>query len=203
MPEGESAFGFSFIVPWGIPGTYQGTHGNITYLLEAEVDIPWSLNLQCSRPVFVTWAAPPVAAERRTEAISHEGVAVVRIELESDLIEPGLGIVVRFVVSPDVKCRGLRLQILDYEMVAPHGVKATTERTVAEAYYRLEDLHPGLWSQHIFTTDWSLCPSFRSELIDFTHCLKASLDIAMGFDEGAALPLRSAAYYRDITQGGA
>ena len=192
MPAGEGRFDFSFILPSGIPPSYAGAHASISYVLKTNVDIPRAFDLNCSRSVQVVWVGSPIVRERKTGIIEHAGVRVLYIEVESDLIGPGVDIPLRFILSGEAKCRGIRLQILSCESVAPEGCSKTSENIVSDSYYRVDEIHPGLWAEHLFTMDAHLPPPFMTELIELTYSLKVTLDIPWGPDEQISIPLRTA-----------
>ncbi|KAI6185070.1 Arrestin-C domain-containing protein [Aphelenchoides bicaudatus] len=41
FPEGDSLFPFKFHIPEGLPPTFKSQNGNISYRLEARIDVPW------------------------------------------------------------------------------------------------------------------------------------------------------------------
>ncbi|KAI6185073.1 Arrestin domain-containing protein 2-like protein [Aphelenchoides bicaudatus] len=44
FPEGENRFFFSFQLPYGLPPSYKSFYGNISYKLEARINVPWWLD---------------------------------------------------------------------------------------------------------------------------------------------------------------
>jgi len=194
IPAGESRFDFSLILPSGLPPSYAGPHGNISYVLKAKVEIPRSFDLNSSRSVQVVWVGSPAVGERKTGIIERAGVRVLYVEVESDIIGPAADIPVRFILGGEAKCRGIRLQILSCEAVAPEGCSKTSESVVAESYYRVDEIHPGLWAEHLFRMDSRLPPTFRTELIELTYQLKVILDIPWGPDQAISIPFRAAGF---------
>jgi hypothetical protein len=190
VPAGETRFDFSFILPMGIPPTYAGWHGSVTYVLKGKVEMPRAFDLNPSKSIQVAWLPQPAIAERRTESIEHAGIHAMYIEVENDIIGPGVSIPLRFILYGEAKCRGIRLQILRCEAVAPEGCSEKREGTVDEAYYRRDDLHLNLWTLHVFSVHGNLPPPFKSELIQLEYKLKVTLDIPWGADEAISIPLR-------------
>ncbi|MHA2603425.1 MAG: hypothetical protein AM324_014990, partial [Candidatus Thorarchaeota archaeon SMTZ1-83] len=85
---------------------------------------------------------------------------------------------------------GVRAEIIGYEHVAPKGHARDAENVLATSYIEDDHLRRDSWMEMTIQTEPSWKSSFKTELIDYTHRLKVTLDIPMRLDRSVVVPLR-------------
>ncbi|RDE17508.1 MAG: hypothetical protein C4K49_02520 [Candidatus Thorarchaeota archaeon] len=197
VPEGENACEFSLVLPEHLPASFAGTYSHIEYVMKANIEISRALDQGCKKMIFVQRTLPPLIPSENKGVIEQDGTPIVSVELEKDIVQPGQILPVRFMVSGDQKFRAVRMQIITRESVAPNGNHAQYDNALVEAYRRKEDINQETWNEIALEVPLHCIPPFKTDLIDFTYWLKATLDIAWQFDKVLFMPLRFSLEYRE------
>ena len=192
IPSGETRREFSFRLPEDVPGSYDGIHGRIRYVLQAQVQISWARDLKSEMELqVVSKPSSEVLDSRSQEAmIEHDGNILLRVEATREDVILGDRFPFRLLLSPLVKIRGVRAEIIGYEHVAPKGNARDAENVLATSYIEDDHLRRDSWMEMTIQTEPSWKSSFKTELIDYTHRLKVTLDIPMRLDRSVVVPLR-------------
>lgn len=53
IEPGERGYDFSFTIPYNIPASFDGDHGEIKYTVKAKLDIPWAFDLKSKKEFIV------------------------------------------------------------------------------------------------------------------------------------------------------
>ena len=192
IPMGESRYDFSFQLPSNIPGSYEGAYGSIKYSMEAKAEVSWARDPKTKEDLplaFNMELDSELVPESKSDFISQDGIDLLRAETNSDLFTLGTDVELRFYVDRDVKMRGIRAEIIGVELVEPKGHKMNTKRKLAEIYYPEEQIRRDSWTEIRIPTDTSWVESFKTELIDYKHILKITLDIARRPDKDIKIPI--------------
>ena len=192
IPSGETRREFSFRLPEDVPGSYDGIHGRIRYVLQAQVQISWARDLKSEMKLqVVSRPSSEVLDSRSQEAmIEHDGNILLRVEATREDVILGDRFPFRLLLSPLVKIRGVRAEIIGYEHVAPKGNARDAENVLATSYIEDDHLRRDSWMEMTIQTEPGWKSSFKTELIDYTHRLKVTLDIPMRLDRSVVVPLR-------------
>ena len=192
IPSGETRREFSFRLPEDVPGSYDGIHGRIRYVLQAQVQISWARDLKSEMKLqVVSRPSSEVLDSRSQEAmIEHDGNILLRVEATREDVILGDRFPFRLLLSPLVKIRGVRAEIIGYEHVAPKGHARDAENVLATSYIEDDHIRRDSWMEMNIQTEPSWKSSFKTELIDYTHRLKVTLDIPMRLDRSVVVPLR-------------
>lgn len=192
IPSGETRREFSFRLPEDVPGSYDGIHGRIRYVLQAQVQISWARDLKSEMELqVVSKPSSEVLDSRSQEAmIEHDGNILLRVEATREDVILGDRFPFRLLLSPLVKIRGVRAEIIGYEHVAPKGNARDAENVLATSYIEDDHLRRDSWMEMTIQTEPGWKSSFKTELIDYTHRLKVTLDIPMRLDRSVVVPLR-------------
>lgn len=192
IASGETRKDFSFKLPENVPRSYAGILGRIRYVLEAQVQISWARDLKSELELEVASKPSSEVSEFHSEEalIEHDGETLLRVETTQDDVTLGDRFPFRLLVSPRVKIRGVRAEIISCEHVAPKGHARDAEKVLATSYIEDDHLRRDSWMDMTIQTDPSWRSSFKTELIDYTHRLKVTLDIPMKLDRKVVVPIR-------------
>lgn len=192
IASGETRREFSFKLPEDVPGSYDGIHGRIRYVLQAHVQISWARDLKSEVELqLVSIPSSEVVESRSQEAmIEHDGNILLRVETPQEDVGLGDRFPFRLLISPLVKIRGVRVEIIGCEHVAPKGHARDAENVLATSYIEDDHLRRDSWMDIAIQTESSWKSSFKTELIDYTHRLKVTLDIPMKLDRKVDVPIR-------------
>lgn len=192
VASGETRKDFSFKLPENVPGSYDGILGRIRYVLEAQVQISWARDLKSELELKVVSIPSSMVFESRSQEtlIEHNGEALLRVEATQDDVTIGDRFPFRLLISPRVKIRGVRAEIIGCEHVAPKGHARDAEKVLATSYIEDDHLRRDSWMDMTIQTDPSWRSPFKTELIDYTHRLKVTLDIPMRLDRKVVVPIR-------------
>ncbi|MHA2379564.1 MAG: hypothetical protein ACXADS_09805 [Candidatus Thorarchaeota archaeon] len=191
IPFGESRYDFSFKIPENAPGSYEGVHGRIRYVLKAQVEISWTRNLKSELRFDVAWQPSSETLESKPQAakIEHDGKTLLKIEAEKDVVTLGDRVPIRLWVSPRMKIRGVRAEIVSSEYVEPKGYKQDVENVLATSYLEDAHLRRDSWVDMNIETEPNWRRSFKTDLIEYNHRLKVTLDIPMRLDRKIEIPI--------------
>lgn len=53
LPPGTHQFNFSFLLPNGIPSSFESSTGQVRHCCKAKMDIPWGIDKKAKRPYSV------------------------------------------------------------------------------------------------------------------------------------------------------
>ncbi|TFG08579.1 hypothetical protein EU538_06900 [Candidatus Thorarchaeota archaeon] len=199
IPSGEHKYPFSIYLPEQVPGSYQGFHGHIRYKLQAKAEVSWAFDPKWSVPLNVTHRVPILRPEAKVAEILEDGQQVVRVEVPQDLLRYDEPFSLRFRAKGDPDMRGIRVELLYIERVAPRGKKEKTERRILEHFIEREQLVGRLLHNLSFKFSRQWPAAFQSPLIHASYFLKVVADIPWRFDEEVMIPLRFSAKERFIS----
>lgn len=181
IPMGESRFDFSFTLPANSSGSYKGAYGSIKYSLKAKAEISWARDLKSEQEILVGFLQDvngETIPESASDVIERDGVLLLRVESDRTRFFLGDDLGFRFMVDRDTKMRGVRAEIVGVEYVEPKGHKMTTKKSLAEIYFQEDELRRDSWNEVLIPTSLDWIESFTSEVIEYKHILKVTLDIA-------------------------
>jgi sporulation-control protein spo0M len=201
VPEGDNVCDFSLVLPEHLPACFAGMYSHIEYVMKANIEIPRALDQGCRKTIYVQHTVLPLTPSENKGVIEHDGTPIVSVELEKDIVQPGQLLPVRFMVSGDQKFRAVRMQIITRESVAPNGNHAQYDSSLAEVYRRKVDIDPESWNEIALGVPLRCAPPFKTDLIDFTYWLKATLDIAWQLDKVLFMPLRFSLETHELDDG--
>ncbi|MGY5878954.1 MAG: sporulation protein [Candidatus Thorarchaeota archaeon] len=192
VPMGESRYEFSFTLPTEIPGSYKGSYGWIKYALEAKAEVSWAKDPKSKIELSVGFT-PRIDDELTPQTISDiiedEGMTIAKVETSKDRFLLGDNVDFRFFIDREVSMRGVRAEILRCEHVEPKGYKVDSKKTLAEIYFPEEEFRRDSWIEGVLPTDTTWIESFTSELIEYSHILKITLDVARRRDKVFEIPI--------------
>ncbi|MHA1849898.1 MAG: hypothetical protein ACTSW8_01405, partial [Candidatus Thorarchaeota archaeon] len=125
----------------------------------------------------------------KSDFINKDGVDLLRVETTRDIFTLGNDAGLRFYVDRDAKMRGIRVEIIGVELVEPKGHKMNTKRKLAEIYYPDEEIRRDSWTEVKIPTDSNWIESFTTDLIEYKHIIKVTLDIARRPDKDIEIPI--------------
>ena len=192
IPMGESRYDFSINLPPDIPGSYKGTYGWIKYRLEAKAeivrarDLKSKLDFSLKRKQGVDIESIP---EPKSGLVEREWITLFKVETDKDHFVLGDNLDFRFLVDREASIRGVRAEVVRQEHVEPKGHKMDSKKKLAEIYFKDDDLRRDSWVEATIQTDSNWTESFTSELIEYRHFLKVTLDIARRRDKVIEIPI--------------
>jgi hypothetical protein len=192
IPMGESHYDFSFAIPSDIPGSYKGPYGSIQYNMEAKAEISLARDLKSKQDILLSFQSEmdtDYVLESKSEFIERDGIILVKAETTRTHFMLGNEIDLRFFVDRDAKMRGIRVEIISIEHVEPKGHKMRSMRKLAEIYYPDEEIRRDSWSEVMIPTDSNWAESFSTELIEYRHIVKVTLDIPLRRDKNIEIPI--------------
>ncbi len=193
IPMGESRYEFSFTLPSDIPGSYKGSYGLIKYTLEAQAEISWARDLKFKIEPSVGFKQNldlESTPQPKSGFVDDEGTTILKVETGKDPVSLGDNVDFRFLVDRDTKMRGVRAELLRLEHVEPKGHTADSKKTLAESYFSDEEIRRDSWIESSIPTDLTWTESFTTELIDYSHILKITIDVARRRDKAIEIPIR-------------
>jgi len=119
VPAGTTNFPFAFDIPPNALPSYQGKAAKVTWMLAAKADIPWSGDLkQDVYPIVVNpFNRPPVPVAFENPEASPK----IRLELSSNVYQPGETLEGEFVLLEAANIRAVRLQLFLLEQATGQG----------------------------------------------------------------------------------
>ncbi len=192
IPTGESRYNYSFTLPTDIPESYNGTCGWIKYSLEAKAEISWARDLKSKLDLALQLkqgTEKESIPEPKSDMIETDGIILLKAETDTDLFSLGDDLDFRFFVDRETSFRGIRAEIIGLEHVEPKGFKRDSKKELAEIYLQEEELRRNSWVEATIQTDSNWIESFTSELIEYRHYLKVTLDIARRKDKVIEIPI--------------
>lgn len=189
VPEGDSSYEFSVFLPSDLPGSFTGLYGNIEYTIKANVEISRALDKQSKKVINVRVVPPPPVSKGDRMTLERDGVSILTVEVENGVLRPGQAFPLRFLLSGSPRFRGVRVQIITRESVAPQGVRTEHETAIAEAYYLKEEIPEETWIETVLEVPTACPPPFKTELIELAYWLKVTLDIPLRTDQTLFMPL--------------
>ena len=119
VPTGTTDFPFTFDIPPNALPSYQGKAAKVTWMLAAKADIPWSGDLkQDVYPIVVNpFNRPPVPVAFENPEASPK----IRLELSSNVYQPGETLEGEFVLLEAANIRAVRLQLFLLEQATGQG----------------------------------------------------------------------------------
>ena len=192
IPMGESHYDFSFTLPSNIPGSYKGAYGSIKYSLKAKAEVSWARDPKSELELDVGFSQgtnDQTIAESASDVIERDGILLLRVESDRTRFFLGDDLDFRFMVNRDTKMRGVRAEIIGVEYVEPKGHKMTSKKTLAEIYFTEDELRRDSWNEVKIPTNIDWMESFNSQVIEYKHILKVTLDIARRPDKDIEIPV--------------
>ncbi|MBD3405262.1 MAG: hypothetical protein GF411_03885 [Candidatus Lokiarchaeota archaeon] len=189
LQEGENIYGFSFKIPDGSPATFVGAYSSIRYHIEAKIEISWAFDKSDKQEVRVREEHAPPDIQSENATIEEEGIIIARLEVPDIRIIPGKRFPIKLCIDPDLKMRGVRVEILQIEEVSPQGRKRKSVRTVSEIYIEDSEMSRGTWFEPTLLTYPAWPFPFKSDLIKIQFELKVTLDIPWKFDKEMRVPV--------------
>ena len=190
IPIGETRYDFSFTLPPDIPGSYKGTFGWIKYTLEAKAEIVLARDLKSKLDLSLrSKHVIESIAEPKSDILESDGITLLKVEIDKDYFSLGDNLDFRFFVDRETSIRGIRAEIIRLEQVEPKGYKTESKKELAEIYFQEEELRRDSWVEATIQIDSNWTESFTSELIEYCHYLKVTLDIARRRDKVIEIPI--------------
>jgi len=192
IPMGESRYDFSFTLPPNIPGSYKGPYGSIKYTIEAKAEISWARDLKSKQDLTLAFKSgldAEFVPESKSDFIENDGIVLVKAETTQNRFTLGNDVNLRFYVDREAKMRGIRAEIIRVEHVEPKGHNMDSKESLAENYYPDDEIRRDSWTEVTLPTDISWVESFTTDLIQYTHILKITQDIARRRDKDIEIPI--------------
>ncbi len=192
IPIGETRYDFSFNLPPDIPGSYKGTFGWIKYTLEAKAEIVRARDLKSKLDLSLRYKSGIESGsipEPKSDYLENDGVTLLKVETDTDHFSLGDNLDFRFFVDRETSIRGVRAEVIRLEQIEPKGYKTESKKELVEIYFQEEDLRRNSWIEATIQTDSNWTESFTSELIEYRHFLKITLDIARRRDKVIEIPI--------------
>ncbi len=192
IPTGESRYNFSFTLPSNIPGSYNGTCGWIKYSLEAKAEISWARDLKSKLDLALQLKQGPEKEsipEPKSDMIESDGITLLKVDTDTDHFSLGDNLDFRFFVDRQASFRGVRAEIIGLEHVEPKEFKWDSKKELAEIYFQEEEFRRDSWVEATIQTDSNWIESFTTELVEYRHFLKVTLDIARRKDKVIEIPI--------------
>jgi len=191
--EGETRFEFAFKIPEESVSSFEGTFSWIRYMIKGKIEVKWALDPKAEQNIVVV--APPQQHLVMEEAmiqkeIGKEGIHLLRVEVESDIIRRGNDFRFRFLVGSEANFRGVRVELVRRENVAPQGRETSYDNEMDLQYWEEYRLHRESWVDVTVKTDKEWPEAFKSELIECVYMLKVTLDIRWRLDKSIEVPLK-------------
>ncbi|MCF2137556.1 MAG: sporulation protein [Candidatus Thorarchaeota archaeon] len=190
ISKGVTKFPFEFQLPDGIPGSYNGTNGMISYSINGKIEISWRLDPRATQVIKIMQPIQRLAPYSYESRITFDEENEIIIQMDSDLLTPGEPVVVRYRVNGRPKIRGLRFDIVLRETVRPEGEEETFSSVKSTGFFALEDIPPETWMQAEAKTEISWPTTPQSQLIQAQYFVEVTADIPFRFDKTASIPLR-------------
>ncbi|MHA2361497.1 MAG: sporulation protein, partial [Candidatus Thorarchaeota archaeon] len=105
MQTGEHVYPFSFQIPKDAPSSYSGRSGWMDYKLKAKVEISWAIDPKEQAIITVKGPLVSTTSEGRSLSTEKDGVIVLEVDLERDVLCLGDELKFRVRVARDVEIR--------------------------------------------------------------------------------------------------
>jgi hypothetical protein len=197
MPEGESRYPFSFILPNDMPCSYSGRNAWIQYGLKGVVEVPRALDTKQEAFIGVIRQTPEPAPQPVTEEADKHGIPELEVETESDCACLGDSINVRYKVAPDVKIRGVRAELQTEEYAISKRAKRKTKWSLAKEFVQDNEIERDQWMDLQIKTDNSMPASYQGEIVTSRTFVKLILDIPWALDKVLEIPVQLGYYFRE------
>jgi hypothetical protein len=191
--EGETRYEFAFDIPEESVSSFEGYYSWIRYMIKGKIEVKWALDPKTEQSIIVkaptkmtTGLEPRMIQEEHLE----NGIHLLRVEGESDIIQRGEDIRFRFLVGTEANIRGARTELLRRENVAPKGRETSYDTEMDLQYWEEYRVPRESWVDVTIKTDDSWPEDFKTELIECNYVLKVTLDIPWRIDRSIEIPLK-------------
>jgi hypothetical protein len=196
IPEGETRFPFSFMLPNEVPCSYSGRCAWIQYALKGVVEISRALDLKQEISLIVRRQTSEPAPQPVGEEADKEGLPEFEAQMDGDCACLGDSIGLRYKVAADVKIRGVRAELKTEEYAIAKRIKRKTRWTLAEESTQDHEIDRDQWMELQLKTDDSMPVSYEGEIVTNRAFVKLTLDIPWVRDKVIELPVRLGYYAR-------
>jgi hypothetical protein len=191
--EGETRFEFAFEIPDESVSSFEGYYSWIRYEFKGKIEVKWALDPKTEQKIIVNAPSQQLLAmeERMVQKeIGKEGIHLLRVEVGSDTVRRGADFRFRFLVGSEANIRGVRVDLVRRENVAPKGRETSYDNEMDQQYWEEYKLPRESWVDVKVMTEEGWPEAFKSELIECIYILKVTLDIRWRLDKSIEVPLR-------------
>lgn len=188
--SGDTRFEFRFMLPDEIPPVHEGYHGTVDYSIEAVVEVSRALDPKSKMELMVYARLPQYIPEPLDQLPLRQEEDHIHAEIPTDVIRPGKGLEVRFLVKDRSRIKGVRLDIAKHEEVVCQGRNLDSTKTISEKQIPIMFNQFDRWIENSVMEDWTAIAPFEGKLIKSTLILKVVLEIGLSLDPSIEFPLR-------------
>jgi len=187
---GDTKFEFRFDLPENLPPNYEGLFGTIDYSIEAVVELDRALDPKEKVP-FEILASPPKYIPEPMDRLPIRKVEEhIEAEIPTDIIRPGKGLVIRFLVRERSRIKGVRLDIVRKEDATCQKRELDYRRELNQKRIPITFNDFGRWIDESIHEDWLAYPPFEGKLIKSSLHLKVVLEVGLSLDPEIWFPLQ-------------
>ncbi|OGS48355.1 MAG: hypothetical protein A3K68_00300 [Euryarchaeota archaeon RBG_16_68_13] len=192
LPPGLHRFPFRFQVPFKALPSYAGTHANVSYTLNARLDVPLWLDTVWTGEMFVFYDRPSVRhVARPVRFRSGGGGPEVYVELDGDrfFARELIGCRITLLRLGGARVRRVFVRLLGQEWARADGQEETSETFRHEVVVPMEAIRVGMPFEFDIPIPGEVSSSYRGALSYHTYALQVHLDIAWATDIVAQTPI--------------
>ncbi|MBD3408261.1 MAG: hypothetical protein GF411_19215 [Candidatus Lokiarchaeota archaeon] len=202
IQAGINKFPFSVELPIDVPGTYEGTNGEIVYEIRAVLEKENWIDPLVIEKLQVVWLVPRQNIESKSIHWIDEEEDYPRLEvsLDSNHLVLGEDLLFKVKVASGLDMRGLRVKIAYREEVAPKGMNDFSRDILAMIEYDKNEVMTDTWMDVRIPTSSEWPFPFLSKLIWTQYVLEVDIDVPFRTDITSRIPLLvTFPFHRDST----
>ena len=190
MQPGEQSYPFSFRIPDDAPSSYSGRSGWIDYTLKAKIELSWAIDPKEKAIITIRGPLASTTSEGRSISTERDGIIVLEVDLERDVLCLGDELRFKVRVARDVDIRGMRAELISNEISKARGHTDKRRKTLLKFEIDDTEISKDLWYNMVMQTDHTMPPSFQGEILEVLTLLKVTLDVPWRFDKKVEIPLK-------------
>jgi hypothetical protein len=132
--------------------------------------------------------------QSKAESIDMGGFPIFDVEVEEECVSLGDSIKLRFRVAPEVKTRGVLLELRSEEHAVAKRQKSKKDWTLASHFIPNVELARDVWMNAELHTDESMPVSFDGQIVESGVSVKVTLDIPWARDKSVVIPIQLGHY---------
>ena len=189
IQSGDSTFEFSFQLPEELSPVYDGLYGSIDYSIEAVVEVDRALDPKVKVPLDVKVRPPEFIPDSMGQSMSEEKEHI-SAEIPTDIVRPGKGLTVKYIVKERSRVKGIRIDTVRLEEATCQGRELTSKTELNEHRFPVSFNSFDRWFEESILEDWMVHAPFEGKLIKSSLHIKVVLEIGLSLDPEIWFPLR-------------
>jgi len=190
---GTYDYPFTFTIPQTAPCSYYRYRAEVTYTVNATVEVSWAIDPKAEALFYVRPTYPVLTPRSQVLPLTlDDRRTVIEINLPSDVLSPNAPLVIRHMIKMgEPKLRALRFELYLKEDRVARGKSDTRTILLDKKEVPAEDLSYTTWREVYLQPEPRTVVELKTPILSVSYFLKVTADIPWRFDETLEVPLRA------------